>query len=124
MIGGARHAVAGNRLKKIDFKTFALSFLLLQAEIFLSHISGEAGPTFGHANSNFSVFIDRESNQSIYKEMNDDNGQLLRYCLACFPDCVWGKETWRKRGKTLVENNVSATMFPSLPGALLTKQQK
>ena len=33
--------------------------------------SGEASPTFGHANANFSVFIDRMRNQ--FKEMNDDN---------------------------------------------------
>ena len=30
-------------------------------------ISGEASPTFGHANANFSVFIDRIRNQFLKK---------------------------------------------------------
>ena len=32
-----------------------------------STISGEANPTFGHANANFSVFIDRIRNQFVKK---------------------------------------------------------
>ena len=36
--------------------------------------SGEASPTFGHANANFSAFIDRIRNQYLLcKEMNNDN---------------------------------------------------
>ena len=53
--------------------------------------SGEASSTFGHANANFSVFVDRIK-ESISKEMNNDNdlnlhlhdqmSGWLRYCLC------------------------------------------
>ena len=56
MIGGARYTVARNPSKKIDFKTFALRhrvFYCYKLRFILSHISGEARPTFGRANANF-----------------------------------------------------------------------
>ena len=42
-------------------------------------ISGEASPTFGHANanSNFCVLIHRQNKKSISNEMNNDNGLNL-----------------------------------------------
>ena len=53
--------------------------------------SGEASPTFGHANANFSVFVDRIYKESISKEMNnhsdlnlhlhDQMSGWLRYCV-------------------------------------------
>ena len=36
-------------------------------EFDLLAISGEASPTFGHANANFSVFVDRIRNQFLKK---------------------------------------------------------
>ena len=35
--------------------------------VFMHGASGEASPTFGHANANFSVFIDRIRNQFLKK---------------------------------------------------------
>ena len=44
-------------------------------------IGGEASPTFGHANANFSVFIDRIRNQFLKTEMNNDNDLNLHLHL-------------------------------------------
>ena len=38
--------------------------------------SGEASPTFGHANANYSVFIDRIRNQFLKKTNNDTDLNL------------------------------------------------
>ena len=40
---------------------------LISKEVNLLAISGDASPTFGHANANFSVFIDRIRNQFLKK---------------------------------------------------------
>ena len=46
---------------------FVLQFAHVCANIYEQWRSGEASPTFGHANANFSVFIDRIRNQFLKK---------------------------------------------------------
>ena len=47
--------------------TFTKSQMQIGTEIQKDRVSPEASPTFGHANANFSLFIDRIRNQFLKK---------------------------------------------------------
>ena len=52
---------------KIRARYFECSYVGDEQNDTIGLTSGEASPTFGHANANFSVFIDRIRNQFVKK---------------------------------------------------------
>ena len=75
-------------------------------------ISGEASPTFGHANANFSVFIDRIRNQFV-KTKCRAGFATARYLLRWFG----GSEFWQwARGFVHMGNNNSVKRIAAALG--------
>ena len=74
---------------KISSRFVKVSKTCKKHRIKIVNNSGEASPTFGHANANFSVFIDRTYKESTPKEMNNNN-DLNLHSMAGF---ATGKQT-------------------------------
>ena len=69
-------------------KAFACTFSTMKPLHGKLNISGEASPTFGHANANFSVFIDRIRNQFLKKWI-----MIMIYICICMTKCRAGFAT-------------------------------